>query len=108
MMRHFSPNLGPSLSAVCPSCNTYFWGANIKTVYADTTLLTWPVLHITCVRYASVKHCLSVQYSYMLAELFRKPVIIAHHRGHVVPGLDEERLEQLRSFLRARMHDSSL
>ena len=49
-----------------------------------------------------------MQYSYMLAELFRNPVIIAHHRGHVVPGLDEERLEQLRSFLRARMHDSTL
>ncbi|CAK0786421.1 hypothetical protein CVIRNUC_009634 [Coccomyxa viridis] len=48
------------------------------------------------------------QYSYMLAEVFRNPVIIAHHRGHVVPGLDEDKLEQLRSFLRARMHDSTL
>ena len=59
-------------------------------------------------QHACDKHGVSVQYSYMLAELFRNPVIIAHHRGHVVPGLDEERLEQLRSFLRARMHDSTL
>ena len=75
--------------------------------------MTWLILYLVCARYASAKHAydrngVSVQYSYMLAELFRNPVIIAHHRGHVVPGLDEERLEQLRSFLRARMHDSTL
>ena len=69
----------------------------------DATLLTWLVLYITYACHASAKHAcdehrISVQYSYMLAELFRNPVIIAHHRGHVVPGLDEERLEQLRLF----------
>jgi len=49
-----------------------------------------------------------VQYSYKLAELFQKPVIIVHHRGHVVPGLDDEKLQMLRSFLQARMQDSTL
>ena len=76
-------------------------------------MLTWPIVYLVCPCNASAEHACdrngaSVQYSYMLAELFRNPVIIAHHRGHVVPGLDEERLEQLRSFLRARMHDSTL
>ena len=83
-------------------------------MHEKTFLFAWPVG--CAVRVAAMllpckacdKHCVCVQYSYMLAELFRNPVIIAHHRGHVVPGLDEERLEQLRSFLRARLHDSTL
>jgi hypothetical protein len=49
-----------------------------------------------------------VQYSYKLAELFKNPVIIAHHRGHVVPSLDAAQQETLRSFLQARMQDSTL
>lgn len=49
-----------------------------------------------------------VQYSYKLVELFSNPVVMAHHRGHVVPGLNDEQLEMLRSFLQARMQDSTL
>ncbi|CAL5226171.1 g8998 [Coccomyxa viridis] len=48
------------------------------------------------------------EYSLKLAELFQKPVIITHRRGHVVPGLDGEQLQTLQSFLQARMQDSTL
>ena len=49
-----------------------------------------------------------LQYSLKLAELFRNPVLVRHRRGHVVPGLEGEELQTLRSFLQARMQDSTL
>ena len=48
------------------------------------------------------------QSSLRLAELFVKPLVLMHPRGHVIPALSGEPLDTLRSFLTARAADSNL
>ncbi|KAK9843632.1 hypothetical protein WJX81_000221 [Elliptochloris bilobata] len=48
------------------------------------------------------------QWSLQLAELFMKPLVLMHPRGHIIPALTDESIATLRSFLSARAAESSL
>ena len=50
----------------------------------------------------------AAQWSLQLADLFAKPLVLMHPRGHVIPALSDEPLATLRSFLAARAPGSSL
>ncbi|CAL8463976.1 g3511 [Coccomyxa elongata] len=48
------------------------------------------------------------KWSHKLMDTFDNPLLITHPRGHVVPALEGESLEKLRSFLMARQQESAL
>ncbi|EIE18954.1 hypothetical protein COCSUDRAFT_59879 [Coccomyxa subellipsoidea C-169] len=48
------------------------------------------------------------KWSHKLMDTFENPTLITHPRGHVIPALEGDSLEKLRSFLMARQQDSAL
>ncbi len=50
----------------------------------------------------------TAQWSHKLMDTFENPTLITHPRGHVIPALEGDSLEKLRSFLMARQQDSAL
>lgn len=50
----------------------------------------------------------SAQWSHNLMNTFENPTLITHPRGHVIPALEGDSLEKMRSFLKARLQDSAL